>query len=93
MRCTLYSRSPVCFFNNVNEVVSGGGTVDAKLADTISSAWIHFTKTGNPKIEWTEYNTETRAIMIIGNDKSMTMVNDPKGEQRKLLMPLLSFSK
>lgn len=79
-------------FNNVNGIVSGGGTVDAKLADTISSAWIQFALTGNPGDEWTEYNTETRATMFVGNDNSMTIINDPKGEQRELLMPLLSFS-
>lgn len=27
--------------------------------------------------------------MVVGQDSSLTMVNDPKSEQREMLMPLL----
>ena len=79
-------------FGNFEAFVAGGGTVDPVLADKISSMWINFAKTGNPSIEgfeWPEYNLDTRATMFVGQDSSITMVNDPKGEQRKKLMPLL----
>ncbi|HJJ45865.1 MAG TPA: carboxylesterase family protein, partial [Methanocorpusculum sp.] len=79
-------------FCNFDAFVSGGGTVDPVLADKISSMWINFAKTGNPSIEgfeWTEYTLDNRATMVVGQDSSLTMVNDPKGEQREMLMPLL----
>ncbi|HJJ58207.1 MAG TPA: carboxylesterase family protein, partial [Methanocorpusculum sp.] len=62
------------------------------LADKISSMWINFAKTGDPSIEgfeWPEYTIEKRATMFVGNDSSLSVVNDPKSEQRKLLMPLI----
>ena len=62
------------------------------LADQISSMWINFAKTGDPSIEgfgWPEYNLDTRATMVVGQDSSLSIVNDPKGEQRKKLMPLI----
>ena len=55
-------------------------------------AGVQFTKTGNPGIErfeWPEYNLDTRATMFVGQDSSISIVNDPKGEQRKKLMPSL----
>ena len=79
-------------FNNVDGYIAGGGSVDPVLADKISSMWINFAKTGNPSIEgfeWTEYTLDNRATMVVGQDSSLTMVNDPKGEQREMLMPLL----
>ena len=79
-------------FNNTEAYISGGGSVDPVLADKISSMWINFAKTGNPSIEgfeWTEYTLDNRATMVVGQDSSISMVNDPKGEQRKALMPLI----
>ena len=79
-------------FCNVDTFVSGGGSVDPVLADKISSRWINFAKTGNPSIEgfeWTEYTLDNRATMVVGQDSSITMVNDPKSEQRIAIMPLL----
>ena len=54
--------------------------------------WINFAKTGNPSIEgfeWTEYTLDNSATMVVGQDSSISIVNDPKGEQREMLMPLL----
>ena len=65
------------------------GTPDKDLIRRVSSAWVNFAATGDPGYGWTEYNTETRPTMVIGKDGSMKMENDPKGETRKLLMPLL----
>ena len=79
-------------FCNFDAFVSGGGSVDPVLADKISSMWINFAKTGNPGIEgfeWPEYTLDTRATMVVGQDSSISIVNDPKGEQRKALMPLI----
>ena len=77
---------------NSRLTVGKGNTVDPVLADKISSMWINFAKTGNPSIdgfEWSEYTLENRETMVVGNDSSVSMVNDPKGEQRVALMPLL----
>ena len=79
-------------FYNLKAFVSGGGSVDAVLADKISSMWINFAKTGNPSIdgfEWSEYTLDKRATMVVGNDSSISIVNDPKGKQRIALMPLI----
>ena len=79
-------------FCNFDTFVSGGGSVDPVLADKISSMWINFAKTGNPSIEgfeWPEYTLEKRATMVVGQDSSISIVNDPKSEQRKALMPII----
>ncbi|MCQ2376913.1 MAG: carboxylesterase family protein, partial [Methanocorpusculum sp.] len=72
--------------------IGEGHVVDPVLADQIASMWINFAKTGDPSIEgftWSEYTLEDRATMVVGNDSSLSMVNDPKGEQRVTLMPLI----
>ena len=77
---------------NSRLTIGAGNTVDPVLADKISSMWINFAKTGDPSIEgfeWPEYTIEKRATMFVGNDSSLSVVNDPKSEQRKLLMPLI----
>ena len=80
-------------FNNTKLDIGGGNTIDPVLADTISSMWINFAKTGDPSIDgftWQEYTLEKRATMVVGNDSSVSIVNDPKREQRIALMPLIS---
>ena len=45
-------------------------------------------RTGDPSnddAEWTPYTLPDRATMVIGDDCSMKMVNDPEGEQRELI--------
>ena len=78
-----------------NEADGGfSGTVDTELADKLCTAWANFARTGDPSIEgveWTPYNSETRATMVIGNDSSMRMENDWLGAQRALIEPLLDL--
>jgi para-nitrobenzyl esterase len=58
------------------------------LADRVSACWANFARTGVPSApgmpKWTPYNAVTRPTMVI-NTKS-EMVNDPRGEQRKLML-------
>ena len=80
-------------FRNVEET-DFSGTVDSELSDRICDAWVNFAKTGDPSTEevsWTEYTAEDRATMMIGDDSSMTMVQDPDAEGRELLAPLADY--
>lgn len=78
-----------------NEADGGfSGTVDTALADKLCTAWANFARTGDPSIEgveWTPYDSTTRATMVIGNDSSMRMENDWLGAQRTLIEPLLDL--
>ncbi len=70
------------------------GEIDLKLADNICAAWVNFAKTGDPStdsVEWLPYNASDRNTMMIGNDSTMTMMKDPKGAQRQILEPLVSY--
>ncbi|MDO5829410.1 MAG: carboxylesterase family protein, partial [Methanocorpusculum sp.] len=90
MGCGHAAEIPYVF--NSKLAIGEGNAVDPVLAETISSMWINFAKTGNPSVEgfeWSEYTLEDRATMVVGNDCSLSMVNDPKGEQRAALMPLI----
>lgn len=73
-------------FNNVKDNPEFG-PVNKELASAVSSAWVNFATTGDPGYGWTEYNYDTRSTMIFGNDNTLKMVDDPKREQRELLMP------
>lgn len=77
---------PYVFNNTHNDSVFG--TPEKNLVSKISSAWVNFAAAGDPGQGWTEYNLDTRATMIFGEDSSMKMVNDPNSEERELLMPL-----
>lgn len=74
-------------FNNPNKT-DDFGVPDKEFLSDVSSAWVNFATTGDPGYGWTEYNAETRATMIFGDDNSMEMIDDPKREARELLMPL-----
>ena len=80
-------------FHNIEETIFSG-TVDESLADSMNHCWTAFARTGNPSadgIEWTRYTTEGRETMIIGDDCSMTMKNDPLSEQRVLIEPFVKY--
>ena len=71
---------------------SASGKVDMELARKVSRAWTNFARTGNPSIDgvaWPEYDLAKRATLVIGNDNSVKVVNDPKREQRELLQNAL----
>ncbi|MCW8194422.1 carboxylesterase/lipase family protein [Proteobacteria bacterium 005FR1] len=77
-------------FDNVakSESMSGIGPEQQKIATMMSEAWIAFARTGNPNHEgipqWPEYTVEERPVMIF--DLDPRVVDDPHGEQRKLLL-------
>ena len=52
---------------DAGRVMTGGGDPAARLAATVSEAWVTFARTGRPAApalpEWPEYATETRAAM------------------------------
>lgn len=80
-------------FNNPEEKVYSG-TVDKALADAMCSMWAEFAESGKPetdRIVWKQYNPESRATMIIGNDSSLKMENDPLKRQRILLEPFVKY--
>ena len=71
-----------------------GGTVDPKLAKSVSDAWVSFARTGNPStddVPWEEYNLESRPTMVMKDDGTMKLENDPKGEARELLKNIMIF--
>ena len=68
--------------------------MDKNLADSMCSIWVEFARSGKPdtdQITWKQYDTETRATMIIGNDGSLKTENDPLREQRQLLEPFVKY--
>jgi para-nitrobenzyl esterase len=59
-----------------------------KLADQVSALWANFARNGVPSAPgvpaWTPYNRKTRPTLII--DEVSRMVDDPRSEQRKLML-------
>ena len=76
-------------FNNIDLTLTAtGGSKEArKLAQTISSAWVNFARTGSPNAkglpQWEPYTTDKGATMILDN-KSVMGYNHDK-ELLKLL--------
>jgi len=77
---------------NVNEATSmtGEGNDRYALQDKMSLAWTNFARTGKPNHKglpaWPVFEMDKRATMILGND--CKVVNDPNGEERKLVASL-----
>lgn len=74
-------------FHNEEESEYSTG-YDEDLADRMCESWVNFAKTGNPSNSsdtWTEYDTISRDTMVIGDDSTMKMESDPKGEDRELI--------
>lgn len=69
-----------------------GNTEEAwKLADKMSSAWIHFVKTGNPNVEgvlpmWKQYTPENGATMYFDNE--CRIVNNHDRDLMHFIKPL-----
>ena len=86
-------------FDNVgkSEAMVGSGAEPQLLADQMSSAWIAFARTGNPKTSavpaWPVYSSVERATMVF-NTRSR-VVNDFRGDERALLasLPLYKVSR
>ncbi len=77
-------------FNNPQITIYNGNVYNRELADNVQDMWVNFARTGDPSTEtvtWQPYNSQTRMTMILGED--IRMESDLKGEQRKLVDPLL----
>lgn len=75
-------------FHNLDLEVEYVGKVDKALAKKIVSMWANFARTGNPSIEgftWTPYNEKNRPTMVVSKKGEISMVNDPRGEQLRIL--------
>ncbi len=78
----------ICFwFNNTDLMYThtGGGTRPRKLSSKMTDSLLKFMRTGNPNggglPNWTAYNSETGATMIL--DDMPAVKNDPDREARK----------
>lgn len=75
-------------FDNIEQPGSrtGAGVDAQKTADQMSEAFIAFARTGNPNHSrmplWQPYELRNRATMVF--DARSELVNDPRGEERKL---------
>ncbi len=81
-------------FDNVDEAKSmtGTGADRYALEDKMSSAWAAFARTGNPSCEplgdWPAFDTTKRAVMVFNDE--CKVVNDPHGEEQRLLRAIQS---
>jgi len=76
-------------FDNVDAAKSmvGSGEDRYALAEKVSSAWVSFARSGNPNTkltpDWATFDTTKRAVMVINDE--WKLVNDPHGEEQRLL--------
>jgi len=76
-------------FDNVDMATSmtGAGPERQALADKVSGAWVAFARSGNPNHKglpaWAPFDTTKRATMVLDNE--CKLVNDPHGEEQRLL--------
>jgi para-nitrobenzyl esterase len=71
-------------FGNPRDPIAGNTAEARKMAEIVGSAFVAFSKTGNPNCSkipnWPAYNSESRATMIF--DTECRVENDPTGELR-----------
>ncbi|WP_249038490.1 carboxylesterase family protein [Bibersteinia trehalosi] len=91
-----YHTAEIAFvFNNIDKTqqATGGGEQAKKLAETMSTAWANFAKTGNPNggdlPQWDAYNREGGATMIF--DNHIKQVHHHDEALLKLLAPNAKF--
>lgn len=80
-------------FNNLHETMHIGSNVNMDLANTVQDMWVNFARTGNPSTNeyaWQEYETDKRMTMVLG--ENVMLQEDLKGEQRKLIEPLMKYN-
>jgi para-nitrobenzyl esterase len=79
-------------FDNVGygKSIVGSGAAQQTMADMMSDTWIAFARTGNPNTDrlpaWPPFTLEARPTMIF--DLTPRVVNDPRGEERRLFAPI-----
>ena len=73
---------------DVAKVELGTGADRYALAEKMSNAWVAFARTGNPSHKglpnWAAFKADQRATMIFNTPESK-VVNDPSGEERRVL--------
>lgn len=71
---------------------TGPGEDRNALAERVSGAWAAFARRGNPSHaglpRWPAFTSDERATMILNNE--CKVVNDPNGDERKMLKSLLA---
>ena len=86
---------PFVFGNlDAGKTMTGSGQDRFDLSDRMSSAWAAFARTGNPNHaglpHWPAFTNDQRATMIFNDE--CKVVNDPNGDERKMLKSLLANS-
>lgn len=79
-------------FNNLEQSLYTGNSVNPELADIVQNMWVNFARTGNPSTNeylWDEYNPETKKTMILA--ENVRMEENFKEVQTKVLTPLLKY--
>ena len=84
---------PFVFDNvDISTSMTGAGSQQQALANKISGAWVAFARTGNPNHkglpDWKAFDNTRRATMILDNE--CKLVNDPYGEEQRLLHAIQS---
>ena len=84
---------PFVFGNlDAGKPMTGSGEDRSALSDRMSTAWVSFARTGNPNHaglpHWPAFTSQERATMIFNNE--CKVVNDPNGDERKLLQSVLA---
>lgn len=84
---------PFVFGNlDAGKPMTGSGEDRQGLSDRMSNAWVAFARTGNPNhaglSHWPAFTNQERATMIF--NKECKVVNDPNGDERKMLRSLLA---
>ena len=74
-------------FNNIEKTAMIGTRKDRfKLGTTMSQAWVHFARNGDPNFDgmpaWKPFDTENRATMLF--NVPCKLEYDPRGEERQL---------
>ena len=80
----------VSYVLNTGRQVKNGDQHNSALASEVQQMWVNFAATGNPSTPshyWPAYETSQRATMTLGD--TISLVNDPLPEQRRLIAPLM----
>ena len=80
----------VSYVLNTGRQIKNGDQHNSALASEVQQMWVNFAATGNPSTPshyWPAYETSQRATMTLGD--TISLVNDPLPEQRRLIAPLM----